>query len=79
MSNSWEVHWDGSYTALSETEDWWGDTMLTIEDSTETADALREILSATREIGRESRTLVEQSQRARRLRTTALRLVGASR
>jgi hypothetical protein len=77
MFKSWDVRPDGSYRPLTETEDLLSEAHSTLEDLVETAAAFREIRSSVREVHQESCSLVEQSQRERRLRTTKLRLVKA--
>jgi hypothetical protein len=75
MFKSWDLRPDGTYKPLSETEDLLSEARSTLEDLVATAAVFREIRSSVRQVHQESCSLVEQSQRERRLRTTRLRLV----
>lgn len=75
MDKTWEVKSDGSYRALSVTEDLVSESQFTMEDIAHTSEVLREMMASCRRVQLESRFLVKQSQRERRLRKSPLRLV----
>jgi hypothetical protein len=77
MTRAWHVQRDGTYRQLGEIEDLFTEMISTLEDAHETYRLVLEISTASRAIGRQSRLLIEQSQRDRRLRNTTLRLVPA--
>ena len=75
MDKTWEVRPDGTYRRLTVAEDLFSESQSTMEDIAHTSAAFREIMTSVRDVRRESRQLVKQSLRERRLRTSPLRLV----
>jgi hypothetical protein len=72
---TWRVLPDGNYEQLDEREDILTEMRFTLEDSRATAEAFGQVRSDTAEIAQQSRALVRQSRRDRRLRATRLRIV----
>jgi hypothetical protein len=76
MGRSWELGPDGSYRALTATEDLLTDVRSAREDVEDSRALLREAVASVRDAQRESKSLVEESQRQRRLlRAKHLKLV----
>src|SRR5262249_48336588 len=75
IAQTWEVRPDGTYRALTDSEDLISDAQSTLEDVAHTSAVLREVMSSIREAQHQSRLLIKQSRRERRLRTSPLRLV----
>jgi hypothetical protein len=75
MDNTWEVRPDGTYRRLTVAEDLLSESQSTIEDIVHTSAALQEVMTSVRHVQHESRQLVKESRRERRLRTSPLRLV----
>jgi hypothetical protein len=75
MNKTWEVRSDGTYRRLTVAEDVMSESQSTMEDIAHTSAALEEIMASVRHVRHESRQLVKQSRRERRLRTSPLRLV----
>jgi hypothetical protein len=77
MLPTWLLQPDGTYKRLSEREDLITELNSTLEDVHEAYWAVQDISLDIRAVQEQSRRLMEQSQRERRLRKTSLRLVRA--
>ena len=75
MDKTWEVRPDGTYRRLTVAEDLLSESQSTMEDIVHTSTVLQEVMASVRYAQQESRQLIKQSRRERRLRTSPLRLV----
>ena len=75
MTQAWHLQPDGTYKRLSDTEDIMTDLISTFEDVNEMYRRFREVALESLAIRQQSRLLIEQTRRERRLRKTSLRLV----
>jgi hypothetical protein len=75
MDKTWELRPDGTYRRLTVAEDLLSESESTMEDIVLTSAVLREAIDSARDVQHQSRQLVKQSRRERRLRTSPLRLV----
>jgi hypothetical protein len=75
MDKTWELRPDGTYKRLTIAEDLLSESQSTIEDIALASAVLREVIASVRNVQHESRQLVKQSRRERRLRMSPLRLV----
>jgi hypothetical protein len=75
MFKTWRVLPDGSYEQLDEREDILTEMRFTLEDSRAMTEAFCQVRSDTADIAQQSRVLVRQSRKDRRLRATRLRIV----
>jgi hypothetical protein len=75
MDKTWELRPDGTYRRLTVTEDLMSESQSAMEDIVHTSTVLREVIASVRHVQHESRQLVKQSRRERRLRRSPLRLV----
>jgi hypothetical protein len=75
MAKTWEVRTDGTYRPLTVAEDLLSESQSTVEDIVHSSALLAEVIASLRSVQHESRQLVKQSRRERRLRSSPLRLV----
>jgi len=77
MARAWHLQPDGTYKRLSDSEDLMTDLVFTFEDVNETSRRFREVVTELLLIREQTRLLLQQMQRERRMRKTGLRLVRA--
>jgi hypothetical protein len=75
MSTSWQVLPDGQYKRISAEEELLADSKILYEDVQRAFADLRVVRCEALQLAQESRCLIDQSRRERRLRTTTLHIV----
>ena len=75
MSTSWQVLPDGQYRRISADEELLADAKVLYEDVQNAFEDLRLVRLQALQVAQESRCLIDESKRERRLRTTRLRIV----
>ena len=75
MTTCWQVLPDGQYKRISQDEELLADARVLYEDVQHALEDLLVVRLQALQLAQESKCLVEQSRRERRLRTTTLRIV----